>query len=820
MGTFSYNDNSIEGDVYIQRLSTYVKRNEESLANGLLCFSRNRSTNLKVKPLRLSFTMHHLYYTSERIESSPLGIDVGPLNIKLDNPNHEPTFISFMANNARSSKHFDSDTRSISSINSMKSIVSSASVYWRSFAFSKDPKVINKDIKYLYSSFTKIPCLILSPKTKINCITSYEEYPCDTSVPIKMFKNLQVLEIVDYEPNEIFGWHILSEQLRILIIRNSKIDNIGDFLFNLVIDDESGRSSFNSHKQPRKFNEFSHNTAIQSVPTSSEDSFGPPPHDIAEHPLSNHINNNNAFRYPKRERASTTGGAGSLPKDMFLAEPLSKEHHSTVSPFSKDYQTLPDSKWSFLKQLTVSETSITRIPSFIFKPLSNLVKLNLSNNLLEEIPHGLDQLVNIKYLNFADNYITNLENLPRNLKYLSALNFNNNKLSDLSGLEHLHSLEKIDLRRNSLESLESLKPIVLQFIKSLQKFNNVYLSSNSLPKTYRSDLFNLFNGVKYKNNMKIDDSRPGYFESALLLDAESAFKNLEKYFGKADEGLDVPKQPEVLTSSKSEANKLEATSSNKEVTPRNSIIESTGKASTIRPKQEASTIRPKQEVYTLVPKLEISTLVPKQEISTLVPRQEISTLVPKQETSKSNRRDSTNHGLRSNLKSLDSTKLDDSFTSEETNTFLTSSISRSAPTRAPGHTRSHTLDTLMEPFQATKINQENDEYSGIGKRRYDLSHTILTTSPIVQCDTSFSQKSPSSPLSINQNVTNKYEISTSNLSKPAVVSVNINGTNSPLASSPTTLRKSSTLSQLDLESVNTTAPNILTPIQVTARMST
>lgn len=787
MGTFSYNDNSIEGDVYIQRLSTYVKRNEESLANGLLCFSRNRSTNLKVKPLRLSFTMHHLYYTTERIESSPLGIDVGPLNIKLDNPNHEPTFISFMANNARSSKHFDSDTRSISSINSMKSIVSSASVYWRSFAFSKDPKVINKDIKYLYSSFTKIPCLILSPKTKINCITSYEEYPCDTSVPIKMFKNLQVLEIVDYEPNEIFGWHILSEQLRILIIRNSKIDNIGDFLFNLVIDDESGRSSFNSHKQPRKFNEFSHNTAIQSVPTSSEDSFGPPSHDIVEHPLSNHINNNNAFRYPKRERATTTGptGAGSLPKDMFLAEPLSKDYHSTLSPFTKDYQTLPDSKWSFLKQLTVSETSITRIPSFIFKPLSNLVKLNLSNNLLEEIPHGLDQLVNIKYLNFADNYITNLENLPRNLKYLSALNFNNNKLSDLSGLEHLHSLEKIDLRRNRLETLESLKPIILQFIKSLQKFNNVYLSSNSLPKTYRSDLFNLFNGVKYKNNMKIDDSRPGYFESALLLDAESAFKNLEKYFGKAGEELDVLKQQEDLTISKLGADKLESTSPNIEVTPRNSIIDSTGK----------TTIRG--------------------------PKQEVSTLVPKQESSKSNRRDSTNYGFRSNLKSLDSTKLDDSFTSEETNTFLTSSISKSVPTRVPGHTRSHTLDTLMEPFQATKINQENDDYSGIGKRRYDLSHTILTTSPIVQCDTnSFSQKTPSSPLSINQNVTNKYEISTSNLSKPAVVSVNINGTNSPLASSPTTLKKSSTLSQLDLESVNTTAPNILTPIQVTARMST
>ena len=125
MGTFGYHDNSIEGDEYIQRLSTYIRKNEEALANGLLCFSKHRNTTLKVKPLRLSFTIHHLYYITERIEQSPLGVEVGPLNIKLDNPNHEPTFISFMANNARSSKHFESDTRSISSINSMKSIVSS-----------------------------------------------------------------------------------------------------------------------------------------------------------------------------------------------------------------------------------------------------------------------------------------------------------------------------------------------------------------------------------------------------------------------------------------------------------------------------------------------------------------------------------------------------------------------------------------------------------------------------------------------------------------------------------------------------------------------
>ncbi|KAK6461242.1 hypothetical protein DFJ63DRAFT_221487 [Scheffersomyces coipomensis] len=758
MGTFNYSDNSIEGDVYIQRLATYIRRNEEALANGLLCFSKNKNTQLKVKPLRLTFSIHHLYYITERIENSSLGVDVGPLNVKLDNPNHEPTFISFMANNARSSKHFDSDTRSISSINSMKSIVSSASVYWRSFAFSKDPKIINKDIKYLYSSFTKIPCLILTPKTKINSISSYEEYPCDTSVPVKMFKNLQVLEIIDYDPNEIFGWHILSEQLRILIIRNSKISNVEEVLFNLIIDDEMGRSSFNTntHKPTRKYTDIFTNSNISSNPLSShDDSSFSTINEINEFPaFNNNINiNNNAFRYPpKRERATTTitngtyGGAGpsSLPKDLFFNEHISSssttnhnESTNNNNHNNRDYQKLPDSKWSFLKQLTICETSITSIPAFIFRPLGNLVKLNLSNNLLQDLPDGLDQLINIKYLNFADNYITNLRKLPKNLKYLSTLNFNNNKLTSIIGLENLQNLEKIDLRRNNLQDSKTFKPIILQFIKNPSKFDNVYLSGNTkLSKTYRSDLFNLFNGVKYKNNMKIDDSRPGYFESALLLDAESAFKNLEKFFSE----------------------------------------ETVSASSTASPK-----VKPNAATDVSIP----------------------STPETKAKVDKENTTIIQDEGLKS----------DDATAVASPNT---------QPSPLTTHARSSTLDTLLEPFAGIKLSDDSNDENP--KKKFDLSHSIITTSPtILQSDSVsvHSLQKQSSPLGTNRNLTNKGETTLSNsISKPHI-SVHLSNPSSG-PNSPSGLKKSSTLVQLDIEgsNVNTTAPNIVTQVQVTARMST
>jgi hypothetical protein len=59
-------------------------------------------------------------------------------------------------------------------------------------------------------------------------------------------------------------------------------------------------------------------------------------------------------------------------------------------------------------------------------------------------------------------------------------------------------------------------------------------------------LFNLFNGVKYTNTVRIDDSRPGYFELSSLLDSDSAFKNLEKFF------IHLSKRLSTLTLKKAE----------------------------------------------------------------------------------------------------------------------------------------------------------------------------------------------------------------------------------------------------------------------------
>ena len=117
---------------------------------------------------------------------------------------------------------------------------------------------------------------------------------------------------------------------------------------------------------------------------------------------------------------------------------------------SSSSSTSRDTRWSLLKQLTISETSISSVNRQSFKNLTNLVKLNLSSNLLESVPEGLEQLTNLRYLNLADNKITNLK-----------------------GVENIISLIKLDIRKNPIKNLQ---PLIKLATKTQYQ---VYISSAS-----------------------------------------------------------------------------------------------------------------------------------------------------------------------------------------------------------------------------------------------------------------------------------------------------------------------------------------------------
>ncbi|KAL5598838.1 hypothetical protein BROUX41_003834 [Berkeleyomyces rouxiae] len=284
---------SEDGEVYIKNLATYVHNNEKALANAnsprrgpvsrhapshsmssaaaiqrsptlptrpstsasSLPFSPGFSLSLgfgsqSSKSTKLSLTPHHLFYLLSRFEE--LGIDVGPLKIRLENiqdSSNTSNYVSFLSSGQRSKTH-GSDIDSIRSVSSIRSVMSSVTTMWSHFGFGasisaarteRHKALIQNELKYLYSSFTKIPALRLAPDWRARLVRGYEEFPFDSAVPLHSFKNVQTLDVEDINFRQFFGWDRMADQLRSLTLRRASIDDPADILIDIVLDDMDRR---------------------------------------------------------------------------------------------------------------------------------------------------------------------------------------------------------------------------------------------------------------------------------------------------------------------------------------------------------------------------------------------------------------------------------------------------------------------------------------------------------------------------------------------------------------------------------------------------
>ncbi len=123
------------------------------------------------------------------------------------------------------------------------------SALWASFGIGasiaaarteRQKAALQADLKYLYSSFTKIPCLKLSPDWRARLIRGYEEF-LDSAVPLYVFKNVQALRGDRHRLPTVFGWDRLSDQLRSLTIKRAALDDPADVLIDIVLDDMDKR---------------------------------------------------------------------------------------------------------------------------------------------------------------------------------------------------------------------------------------------------------------------------------------------------------------------------------------------------------------------------------------------------------------------------------------------------------------------------------------------------------------------------------------------------------------------------------------------------
>ncbi|KAF8906591.1 hypothetical protein CPB84DRAFT_1770176 [Gymnopilus junonius] len=453
------------GDDYIRRLATFIRTNEKGLAESAFLRRKIKSAPDRFsfswplstpsnKPVALSTDTHHLFYILIRLEA--IGFQVGSLDVPVHSPSRPMSYLHIFP------VQKDPETLSLTSLRSSLSLVSNFSLsgsWWTAY----DPSSIEGELKYIYSSFTKIPALSIHAPSQKVVAELLEDTTGQTAVPLDIFKNLQRLECEDIDPRTLLGWDRMADSLRSLKVKRSGLDDISQILLGAVIQDQARRYGPNSlHSQPKL------------TPTQQPIALSSQLLDVGGQ---------------LQERPRVEDGTQSTPSAL-----------------------LPWSKWSSLKHLYLPDNSLTSFAYEILPYLTSLTHLDLSSNLFVSIPPGLGELTNLVSLNISDNLIDSVQGIFLSLGQVLYLNLAHNRLESLCGLDRLLALERIDLRYNMLEeSLEIGRLSVLPNLSELWVDGNPFMQ---VEEDFRVTCFSYFS--KEGKEIRLEGSYPSLYEKRNL----------------------------------------------------------------------------------------------------------------------------------------------------------------------------------------------------------------------------------------------------------------------------------------------------------------
>lgn len=474
------------------------------------------------------------------------------MNVRLENLQLESTatnYVSFLSQSRRPHAHA-SETASIRSVSSVRSVMSGMSSLWSNLGLGagasaarteRQKAALEADLIYLYSAFTKIPCLRLMPDPRARLISGYEEFPFDTAVPLHAFKNLSTLEIINLDFRQFYGWDRLADQLRSLSVKRAGVDDLEDLLVNIVLDDMDRRRRRSSKPQVSPISTWTATSPKQSPsfisPPGSPDQRTGDDDEVriasmmrgTSDVTDNHRTRprSNSPMRPRSGRANsshshlrgghkiTRSGSGSSSSSLVDAWYHPRNSASNLAALG----IVPASKWRFLRHLAVADNGLTTITSSSLAPLAEtLHSLDLSTNLFAQIPDALANLTALRALNLSNCLIDSLHSLTRHpLPAITALNLRGNRLGSLAGIEKLYSMERVDLRDNQLTD-----PTELARLTGVPEIREIWVAGNPFTKThggYRVAIFNLFRKTPgYREDILIDGSLPGYTERRQLVD--------------------------------------------------------------------------------------------------------------------------------------------------------------------------------------------------------------------------------------------------------------------------------------------------------------
>lgn len=130
-------------------------------------------------------------------------------------------------------------------------------------------------------------------------------------------------------------------------------------------------------------------------------------------------------------------------------------------------------EWPQLKMLSLADNNLTTLDSRPLMRIRSVTHLNLSSNLLIDVPPALSTLYNLQSLNLSYNMISFVNGINMVLGNIQELDLRGNRLTVLVGLDRLWALERIDLRDNRIEDAAEIGRLT-----SLPNIEDIWVEGN------------------------------------------------------------------------------------------------------------------------------------------------------------------------------------------------------------------------------------------------------------------------------------------------------------------------------------------------------
>ncbi|KAF8744946.1 hypothetical protein AX14_012771 [Amanita brunnescens Koide BX004] len=249
-----------DGDDYVRRLAAFIRAHEAKFALSPILRPKGTPSWRPFQyhnPAVLSLDFYRLNYILIRLEAH--GFTVGPLDVHVNIPSHPISHLGLQPSPDRS------DALSLASFKSSISAITSLSLpnYWWN---TPGPDSIDRDLKYIYSCFTKLPAVSLKaprPST-MQGLTIDPTGP--NALPLHVFKNIQSLECADIDPRIFLGWNRLAECLRSLKICRSGIDDFTEIFAGAALESEPHPGHVRSGEQIGQKLDFDHAPEGNCIP--------------------------------------------------------------------------------------------------------------------------------------------------------------------------------------------------------------------------------------------------------------------------------------------------------------------------------------------------------------------------------------------------------------------------------------------------------------------------------------------------------------------------------------------------------------------------